>query len=121
LTAACALAVWLVVRPAAADAPICDDRAASGIAPAPTLDVQATSIDEPDVVSDACAEWVSPDHQVERGHRPDPQSPPSTPEAMLTALSEAPDGFAPLRLRAALLAFLLPPGVTAELERPPRA
>ncbi len=67
LTFACLLAAWTVARPAAAAAPVCDEHAASMVAPPPTLDAPSASVDvgEPD----PCDSDGSQDHAYHRGQR----------------------------------------------------
>jgi len=69
LTVASLLAVWLVVRPAAAAAPVCDERGASMVAPAPTLDTPDSSVDVGEHL-DGCEAWLSAGKEYKQGGRP---------------------------------------------------
>jgi hypothetical protein len=69
VTVACLLAAWLVVRPASASAPMCDQRGASILAPLPTFDAPDASVDIGDR-GDACDLSVDTDRAYQRGEKP---------------------------------------------------
>jgi hypothetical protein len=81
LVAFAALAVWLVAWPASAAAPLCDDRAASGFAPAPTLDPQNASVDV-GMSPDSCPDGVERDASFHQGRVPDPLPAPTLASAL---------------------------------------
>jgi len=66
---ACVLAAWLVARPASASAPLCDERGASALAPAPVLDTPGGSVDVGER-PDGRGLWVGKDVTYQRGERP---------------------------------------------------
>jgi hypothetical protein len=71
LTVACLLAAWVVARPAAAAAPMCDARGASMVAPTVVLDPPTASIDVGEHTDGCDAEGAQDKafHRGERSHR----------------------------------------------------
>ena len=119
LTIACVLATWLVVRPAAAAAPFCDDRGASALAPTPTLDIQMASVDIGEHEG-GCADWMNADHGYEQGRRPATGSPAPHFDVMPTTALRPLRAFAPIPFASPTLTTVPSSGATATLERPPR-
>jgi hypothetical protein len=76
LAFAAALAVWAIATPAyAVEAPLCDPRAATGIAPAPQLQQSQTSLDVAPAQED-CGPFDSLEVTLDGGRSPAP-APPS--------------------------------------------
>jgi hypothetical protein len=119
ITLACVLAAWLVVRPAAASAPLCDDRAASVLAPPPVLDTPNASLDVGEHDS-GCDGWVAGDHAYQRGER----SVQVSPSARIDFVPSSVTCAVPISLSTNALRptaeNLECPGVRFLLERPPR-
>jgi len=119
LTFVCLMAAWLVVRPAAAAAPLCDLRGASVLAPMPTLDLPNSSLDVGDV-AEGCEGWVNRDHVLQRGERPTQVSPSAPGDAVLTAVVSQVPPAAPGGALLVDTGSAPRPGVRSPLERPPR-
>ena len=114
-----ALAVWLVARPARAAAPLCDDRGASSLAPAPTLDTPNASIDI-GMGPEPCQVQVELDASFHQGRAPNPLPAPVGAE-LLPAHARVTVLFAgtELCLRVRYLDASRS-GVVYRLDRPPR-
>jgi hypothetical protein len=119
LVAFAALAVWLVAWPASAAAPLCDDRAASGFAPPPTLDPQDASVDI-GMSPDTCPDGVERDASYHQGRTPDPL--PSPTFASMLPVDARVDVLGCDAERASLVSALAAAraGARDRLERPPR-
>ena len=120
LTVACFVLASLVVRPAAASAPLCDQPAASVSAPTPTLDASSASLDVSDR-AEGCDAWERSDTTTyDRGETPVPA--PETVTADVLPLTVTID------IASADLRGILPldrqrvdgRGFRGLLERPPR-
>ena len=119
VTFACLMAAWLVVRPAAASAPMCDDRGASMLAPTPVLDPPNASVDVGDH-DGGCEDWVGHDHAYQRGERPSRVFPSVRVDVVPTSVQpDVPASHRTLTLRSDVAGFG-PAGVRFLLERPPR-
>jgi hypothetical protein len=115
-----ALAVWLVALPASAAAPICDDRGASGFAPAPTLDTPNASVDI-GMTPDPCAFHLERDVSFHQGRAPQPLPAPLGVDVMpvdVRVIVHAPPSALRLQDLDAEGSRL---GVAGRLERPPRS
>jgi hypothetical protein len=115
------MAVWLIGKPAAAAAPLCDERGATTLAPPPTLDAPVASIDVGDT-GDGCARLaVDRDIAYSQGRGSDPSPAPSHSD--LTIDTDAPRVVRPLSaiVPSAETRLVHRPGVRTRLERPPRA
>jgi hypothetical protein len=82
LALACLLATWLVVRPAAASAPMCDEHGASALAPIPLLDAPDASLDTGGL-TDGCEDWVPRGTAFERDGRPRVSEPKAHPHFVI--------------------------------------
>jgi hypothetical protein len=114
------LAVWLVVKPAAAAAPLCDKRAATGFAPPPTLDIPVASVDVGDNTDSCSMLGVDRDTTYNEGRRSDPWPAPSRTDVTVDGDGPAvapPDAVV---VRAPETYLVHRTGVRARLERPPR-
>jgi hypothetical protein len=120
VTLACVLAAWLVVRPAAASAPLCDDRGASMLAPMPVLDMPDASVDVGDH-DGGCEGWVGRDHAYQRGERPARGFSPARGDVLPTSVIHVPSPDARASAQAPAARETVPAGVRFPLERPPRA
>jgi hypothetical protein len=113
------LAVWLVASPAFAAAPMCDDRGASGMAPAPTLDTPNASVDI-GMNPDTCSLHVERDASYHEGRAPQPLPSPHgadlLPADHAVTLHVLPSG-STARESAVDAARS---GIPSRLERPPR-
>jgi len=113
------LGAWLVASPAFAAAPMCDDRGATGLAPAPTLDAPNASIDI-GMNPDACGLHVERDASFHQGRAPDPLPSPASADVLPADTT--------VTLRVPLAALSPRDSVTngsrsavpSRLERPPR-
>lgn len=119
LVLATLLVAWLLAKPAMASAPMCDPRAATVLAPSPTLEAPAASIDLG--VRDGCGERAALDMRQLSGGRspaewPAPQNVDTTLPVQLAAVPPAGVTFA--CPEAAL--DRARPGVQSRLDRPPR-
>jgi hypothetical protein len=114
---AAGLVAWLVAVPAFAAAPLCDDRGAIMLAPAPILDTPSASVDVGDTFE--CKDMHAFDASCREGRGTDEPSPSPRHFAVLT--SKVPV-LRPSVLPAAILfACSAPrPGVHDRVERPPR-
>jgi hypothetical protein len=114
------LAVWLVVKPAAAAAPLCDERGATTFAPPPTLDAPTESIDVGDG-TDACA-WLTLDRDAAYSEHTGGEARQLAARSDVTV--HAPPAFVPpaqgVIVPIAADETAHPVGVRARLERPPR-
>ncbi len=119
LTVACVLAAWLVARPAAAAAPLCDERGASMLAPLPVLDSPNASIDIGEH-PDGCDASALRDKAYHRGERPSRLG--SSGHAPMTLASAACEVASPAaeRFSAPGTTTYPHPGVRSAVERPPR-
>jgi hypothetical protein len=119
LTLASILVVWLVARPAAASAPLCDDRGASALAPLPVLDAPNASLNVGER-GDGCDEAGARDHAYHRGER----APRITPfvHADFAPVSVVHDVQPAGRESTSVVASegALLPGVRRSVDRPPR-
>jgi hypothetical protein len=114
-----AMVVWLVAPAARADAPLCDMRGATAVAPNPTLDTQGGSID---ATPDDCFGASATARALQRDRSPSSvdfgdQGPRASVPAKLRVRAATPT--------AALAHFgqacTLPSGIRHRVERPPRA
>jgi hypothetical protein len=120
VTLACVLAAWLVVRPAAASAPVCDDRGASALAPEPVLDAGSATLDVGEHDS-GCDAWLAGGHAYRPGQRPAPVSPSARVDVVPSSgTCRVPPSVAAEALQWATVS-LERPGVRFLPERPPRA
>jgi hypothetical protein len=120
VTLACLMAAWLVVRPAAASAPLCDDRGASMLAPMPVLDAPNASVDVGDY-DGGCEGWVGRDHEYQRGERPTRVFPSASGDMVLTSVGCDVPSSAPTCAVATELRGTEHSGVRSFVERPPRS
>ena len=123
LAAATTLAAWLVVMPARAAAPFCDDRGASTLAPAPQLQAPEVSIDV-GAGDEGCLDGLglqSSGNALDEGRAPPVASSPQGFDATLP--SAIPIGRASFVVLAAPEAFptVMRPGIQGRVDRPPRA
>jgi hypothetical protein len=81
---ATALAVWAIAAPARAEAPLCDPRGATGIAPAPQLQQPVTSIDV-GAPQDDCSELLSLTLAIDDGRTPEPPAQSTANEPLVTS------------------------------------
>ena len=122
LAAATTLAAWLVVMPARAAAPFCDDRGASTLAPAPQLQAPETSIDV-GAGDEACLDALgqSSGNAVDEGRAPPIASSPQGFDATLpSAIPIGRASFVILPVPAASRAPVRP-AILGRVDRPPRA
>jgi hypothetical protein len=119
VTFACLAAAWLVVRPAAASAPMCDDRGASMLAPAPILDTPTSSVDVGDHDT-GCEAWLGHGDAYHRSERPTRVFPSLRTDFIPYSVQPSvPPSCRALALRPGVTGFG-PAGVRVLLERPPR-
>ena len=119
LTFACLLAAWVVARPAAASAPMCDERGASMLAPTPVLDAPNASIDVGEQ-TDGCDADAWQEKAYHRGEGPHRTPSPKHVDAVLAPQAcrvspRAPDASMMPDVRTVDRS-----GVRFALERPPR-
>lgn len=115
---ACLLAAWLVVRPASA-APLCDDRAASALAPLPVLDTPNASVDIGDGPN-RCEGWAATDLAYQRGELPTRVFPTVRGDFVLTTIAVAVPKATPVLVPAHFDPTARRAGVRSLVERPPR-
>jgi hypothetical protein len=119
LAFATTLAAWLVVMPARAAAPLCDDRGATGFAPAPQLQSPEVSIDlgGPE---ENCLDGLRSLQALDDGRAPQRVPAPQMLDAMLpeiVAIAEA----SAQRLRPVTSVIeIVRPGIRDRVDRPPR-
>jgi hypothetical protein len=113
------LVVWLVARPAAASAPLCDDRGASALAPLPVLDAPNASLNVGEH-AEGCDEAGARDKAYHRGDRPPRITPfahadfaPVSAEGLVSSATAE-------RFPSAVTEGSPCPGVLRSVERPPR-
>jgi hypothetical protein len=121
LAAATTLAAWLVVMPARAAAPFCDDRGASTLAPAPQLQAPEVSIDVGDS-DEGCFDGLGQSgNALDEGRAPPIASSPQGFDATLPlAIPIGRASFVVLPAPAASRPAVRP-GVQGRVDRPPRA
>jgi hypothetical protein len=118
---ATAVAVWAIATPARAEAPLCDPRGATGVAPPPQLQMPMTSIDVGPPAED-CSELISVTVAAEDGRAPDP-APPSASQDPLVAhpAAEVPEaGLSGFAYREDVVLHARP-GERSRVDRPPRS
>lgn len=120
VTLACLVAAWLVVRPASASAPFCDERGASMLAPLPILDTPSASMDVGDH-DGGCEGWLGRDHSYRRGEQESRRCPCPRADVLLTSVTPVPPPGVRVSTRAPSTREAPPSGVRFPLERPPRA
>ena len=112
------LVVWLASPPAFAAAPLCDDRGAIMLAPAPILDAPTASVDVGEPFD--CMDQHAFDASYDKGSSSDDPAPaPRHLQAILTPAAHVlrPDVLA---VSFGYEAPSIRPGVRHRLERPPR-
>ena len=125
LAIATTLAAWLVVMPARAAAPFCDDRGASTLAPAPQLQAPEVSIDVGASASDAerCLDALgksSARNALDEGRAPPTASSAQSFDATLpSAIPIGRASFVVLAVPASSRAVVRP-GIQGRVDRPPR-
>jgi hypothetical protein len=117
---ATAVAVWAIATPARAEAPLCDPRGATGVAPPPQLQMPMTSIDVSAPVED-CSELISMTVAAEDGRAPEPAPPSASQDPVVVdSAAQVPavalSGYA-YREEVVLHAR---PGERSRVDRPPR-
>ena len=114
------LAAWLVVMPAYAAAPLCDDRGATMFAPAPQLQSPETSIDTGEAPDDGCMSGDEGLHAVQEGQCPNPIPTSNGIDATLpSSVSIAPASHVVMGAPRDVL-VIVAPGVRDRVDRPPR-
>ena len=115
------LAAWLVVMPAYAAAPLCDDRGATMFAPAPQLQSPETSIDVGDSPDEGCLDEASGLHALQEGRAPSPVAPSSQgiDATLPSSLAIAPASHVVMGAPRGVL-VVVPAGVRDQVDRPPR-
>jgi hypothetical protein len=117
IVVAVGLVAWLAATPAFAAAPLCDDRGAIMLAPAPILDAPNASVDVGEPYD--CMDQHAFDATYDQGSRNDPVPAPGHFEAILTSSVQV---FGPSATPEIVSceAPLDRPGVRGRVERPPR-
>jgi hypothetical protein len=116
---ATAFAAWIVATPARAAAPVCDPHAATGVAPAPVLQLPETYLDV--APADGCAELLGVLPALGTGRAPAPAPPTVSQEPLVPNVIPAPTAADLVgRLGADEPEIAALAGARARVERPPR-